>query len=303
MPILERENANLYFEDTGSGEPMLLLHGFTVNANFWSETGLTSRLEGAFRVITPDLRGHGRSTVKAIPPGFNAYTLGEDVEALADQLGLDRFHLLGHSLGGIVAVRYAMRAGERLQSLTLLDASSATSLVPHYDVEARRRFTDAFANQFVGHGWDELLRSFRQRPGPLLSGLNQHPDGDEIWETYEDIVRINDPDALAVFARSFFWDPDFRREKLQRISCPTLVLVGANDTLFREPSEVMAQEIPLAKHVVLEDAGHMTLLEAPDRTLQEILDFLHDPSGQAPNQAADSTEPPSPEGPREPDET
>jgi pimeloyl-ACP methyl ester carboxylesterase len=200
-----------------------------------------------------------------------------------------------------------MRQGRRLRSLLLLDTSSATSLVPRHDTPARQRFTQGFAHQFVGRGWDELFTLFRAQPGPLLSGLDRHSDAEELWEAYEELVRVNDPATLAAFARAFYWDPDFRRQQLRQIPCPTLVLVGEHDKVFRGPSEIMAEEIPNVRLVVLEGIGHLTAIEAPDRTIQVIQNFLLDPTAapeELPETSAtplqEPTETPPPETPLEP---
>jgi pimeloyl-ACP methyl ester carboxylesterase len=304
MPTLDCDNAIIHYEEIGSGEPIILIHGFTVDSGYWTETGVAPRLAERHRVVLMDMRGHGRSEVTGNPPGFNARSMGDDIDALANALKLESFHLLGHSTGGMVAVRYAMRRGHRLRSLLLLDTSSATSLVPQYDTPARQRFTHGFAQQFVGRGWEEICTAFRAQPGPLLSGLDQHPDTEELWETYEELVRVNDPATLAAFARAFFWDPDFRRQQLRQIPCPTLILVGEHDTVFRGPSDAMAEEIPDVRLVVLEGVGHMTAIEAPDRTIQEIQNFLRDPTAtpQEPPEASEippqgSAETPPPETP------
>jgi 2-succinyl-6-hydroxy-2,4-cyclohexadiene-1-carboxylate synthase len=275
--MLECENANVYYDERGTGEPLILLHGFTVSSEYWIKTGVALKLAERYRVITMDLRGHGQSAPTASPHGYNARAIGEDLDTLADALNLSSFHLLGHSTGGIVAARYAMRRHDRLSGLMLLSASSATSLVPQYDPQARRRFADAFSKQFRAGGWEEIIAAFHDQPGPLLEGMERHPDGQRLWGTYEQLIQANNPLALAVFAQSFFWDPDFRREQLRRISCPTLVMVGEHDTTFLEPSKVLAEEIPGSRLVILDDVGHLLGLEAPDRTVAEILNFLQDP--------------------------
>ena len=82
--------------------------------------------------------------------------------------------------------------------------------------------------------------------------------------------RWADPDSRA----SFYSDPDPRVEGLRQITCPTLILLGEHDIVFIEPSELMAKEIPNNKHVIIEGVGHMTAIEAPERTAKELLDFL-----------------------------
>jgi pimeloyl-ACP methyl ester carboxylesterase len=275
MPTLDRGNAHLYWEEAGSGSPILATHGLTENASYWSLTGVTAALAALHRVIAMDMRGHGRTRVDGPPHGFDVETLGDDVAALADHLGLGRFHLLTHATGGMVGVRYAMRPEARLASLILTDTGSATAITPG-DPETRRRAMGQFAAGFEGKGWDEILQRARKHPGPFLFRLDQHPERERLWGIVERIFRLGDPDTIARFIRSFYTDPDPCVEGLRRIACPTLVLLGEHDVLFEEPSRLMAREIPRARWVMLPGIGHMTAIEDPDRTTRAILEFLAD---------------------------
>ena len=86
------------------------------DGGYWSETGITARLAEHYRVISMDMRGHGRSVVDGEPYGYDVGTMANDFGALADALGLDRFHILTHATGGMAALRYAMTTSERLIS-------------------------------------------------------------------------------------------------------------------------------------------------------------------------------------------
>ncbi len=273
MPTLERGNAHLHWEEAGSGPAILTTHGLTENVSYWSLPGVTAALAASHRVISMDMRGHGRTRVDGPPYGFDVDTIGDDVEALADHLGLERFHLLTHATGGMVGVRYAMRPRSRLSSLILTDTGSATAITPGDD-ETRRRAMSQFAAGFEGKGWDEILQRARKHPGPFLFRMDQHPERERMWGIVEAIFRLGDPDTIARFIRSFYTDPDPKREGLRRIRCPTLVLLGEHDVLFVEPSRLMAREIPGARHVVLDRVGHMTAIEDPERTLAAIREFL-----------------------------
>lgn len=275
MPTLDRGNAHIHWEEAGSGSPILTTHGLTENASYWSLTGVTAALAERYRVISMDMRAHGRTRVEGPPFGFDVDTLGDDVEALADHLGLARFHLLTHATGGMVGVRYAMRPGARLASLILTDTGSATAITPG-DAEARRRAMNQFAASFEGKGWDEILARARKHPGPFLFRLDQHPERERLWGIVERIFRLGDPDAIARFIRSFYTDPDPRVEGLRAIRCPSLVLLGEHDVLFVEPSRLMAREIPRARWISLAGIGHMTAIEDPGRTLGATLEFLAD---------------------------
>jgi pimeloyl-ACP methyl ester carboxylesterase len=114
----------------------------------------------------------------------------------------------------------------------------------------------------------------RRSPGVFLFQLDRHPERERLWRMVEDVFRIGDPAELAAFIRAFYSDPDPHIAGLRRIPCPTLVLLGEHDTLFLAPSELLAKEIPGARHVILSGVGHMTAIEDPERTAGEIHRFL-----------------------------
>jgi len=114
----------------------------------------------------------------------------------------------------------------------------------------------------------------KAEPGPFLFKMAEHPDSESMWSIYEGFIRRSDPVAIRNFMMSFYTDPNPMVEGLRQIKCPTLVLLGEFDIVFLGPSEILAREIPDARHVILDGIGHMTAIEDPDRTSEEILKFL-----------------------------
>jgi pimeloyl-ACP methyl ester carboxylesterase len=272
---LERGNVKIYYEDVGEGEPIITTHGLMEDGGYWSETGVTARLAERYRVISMDMRGHGRTVIEGKPYGYDVATMGNDFGVLADEPGLERFHILSHATGGMAAVRYAMTTSERLISLMLTDTGSAT--VPEYpdiDVEEARQGFQLAAETRKTVSAEEWMTLARANPGPFLFKMDEHPDSERMWAIYENFVRRSDPVAIRNFMMSFYTDPNPMIQGLRQIKCPTLVLLGEFDTVFLKPSEIMAGEIPDVRHVILDGIGHMTAIEDPDRTIKEILDFL-----------------------------
>lgn len=272
MSTFERAGASIHYEDVGQGEAILTTHGLSENTTYWSLPGITDRLARRYRVISMDMRGHGRTRVPAAAPGFDADTMAEDVGALADHLGIERFHLLTHATGGMVALHYAMSHGERLRSLVLTDTGAATALAP--DPAAIVAVNDSIARHFEHRSWPEIFAANRERPEPFLHRLSHATEPVRCWTTVDAIMQLGDPDTLAAFCRGFYVDPDPHVERLRTIPCPTLVLLGEHDVLFIEPSRLLAREIPDAKHVVMPNIGHMTAIEAPEQLADELLRFL-----------------------------
>ena len=92
----------------------------------------------------------------------------------------------------------------------------------------------------------------------------------------EDVLAAGNPVSYAEFMRSFYTDPDPKVKRLRQIQCPCLVLLGEHDVMFVKPSELLARCLPNVKHVVLDGLGHMTAIENPERTADELLAFLAD---------------------------
>ena len=274
MPFLRRNNANIYYEETGTGEPVIAVHGLIENTTYWRISGITERLAEKFRFIAMDMRGHGRSTVVGEPAGYDADTIAADFEALADHLGVDRFHLLTHSTGGFAASRWAMNNSARLAGLILTNTTSATSPFPGTK-EERDFFYDRFAESFEQHTWEETLDFVRKKPFPFFRGIAETEDNAAMWGKAYEIIRTGNRSSIAAFVRSFYQDPDMMVEGLKKIACPVLIVVGEKDDLFLEPSRIMAEAIPDSRHVMLEGVGHMTAIEAPDRLADELLDFMN----------------------------
>jgi 3-oxoadipate enol-lactonase len=273
MPYFNRGNARLYYEDKGAGEAVIAVAGLMENTAYWELTGVADAISQQFRFVSMDKRGHGYTEVKGEPAGFDCQTVGEDIIALADHLGIDRFHLLTHSTGGFAGVRYAMNDCSRFASLILTNTGSFTSPVPG-DRQAIDRFHDNFAGLFEKVDWALMIEGVRQKPGPFFRGIMESPDPDEMLATALAMARRNNRFVIAEFVRSFYKDPDPDVEGLRRISCPVLIIYGSKDDLFVESSRLMAKEIPNARLLEYPDTGHMTAIEAPERLTADVLDFL-----------------------------
>ena len=120
--LFDSSGVDLYYTVSGSGEPVVLLHGFAVQSDLnWRLPGVTRALARDFQVIALDLRGHGRSG-KPYEPEQYGLEMAKDVVRLLDHLGIERAHVVGYSLGGFIALKLAMLHPERIISLSALGA-------------------------------------------------------------------------------------------------------------------------------------------------------------------------------------
>ncbi|KKK44944.1 hypothetical protein LCGC14_0641930 [marine sediment metagenome] len=277
MPFFKRDNIKIYYEDVGNGEPIIANHGLSENTIYWSESGVTEKITEKYRMISMDMRGHGRTVVESEPYGYDVDTMATDFDALADHLGIEKFHILTHATGGMVGVRYAMTRSERLISLMLVDTGSAT--MPDYYIKnppptPSEEEIEAYSNWARNSSLDDIIQASRKNPGEFLFKMAEHPDADRMWDVWKEVMRVQDREALAHFRSVFYTDPDHRVESLRQIKCPTLILIGEFDIVFLSASEIMAKEIPDNLHVVMPGLGHMTNIENTKGFLKEVFDFL-----------------------------
>jgi pimeloyl-ACP methyl ester carboxylesterase len=237
---------DIYFEVHGTGEPLLLLHGFSGSSQDWKT--LTTEQLADFPLIMPDLRGHGRSSILSQP--FRHQDAATDMLALLDHLGLESCKGLGISAGGNVLLHMATRQPERVKAMVLVSAT------PYFPAQARpimRRYPDTMPES----QWEILRR--------------RHPGGDP---------QIH---ALLASARSFadsFDDLNFTPRHLSTIQARTLIVQGDRDPLYPvELSLEMARAIPQSSLWILPNSGHGPVIgEKWSYFLQTAAGFLRDPA-------------------------
>lgn len=242
----------------GEGPPLILIHGVGASRHSWD--GLIRRLRGEFRIVSYDLRGHGLSPVP--PPPYSLDDLVDDLEALRQELGIERAHLAGHSLGGMIGPAYARRYPDRVLSLGL------------YSTAAFRSAEDAARVQGV-------VAAMRARGiAPVLETLRDRWFTPEFAQRSPEVIerrlrQVIETDP-AVFLSVFdIYAGTEMAAWLGELRTPALVLTGENDggcppRLNRE----IAAELPGSELVILPALRHAILLEAPEVVAPPVLDFL-----------------------------
>ena len=242
---IEAGGRRLRLLDLGGGEetPVLLVHGFGADLNSWMFTQPV--LAESRRAVALDLPGHGGST-KEVGAG-DAETLAAAVADALDALGLERVHLVGHSMGGAIAIALAGRLPERVASLTLI---AAAGLGP----EINGGFIDGF------------VRAGRRREAQEVLALLVHDPALVSRAMVEDVLRYKRLDgvaaALNTVARA--WFPDGRqaldlRPALGALSVPVQLIWGSDDRIIPlAHAEALAGKLPV--HIV-DDAGHLPHME------------------------------------------
>ncbi len=293
MPYYEERDLRLHYTDHGDkhAEAVITLHGLSESHLYWTLPGITDHLVVAgFRVIGTDMRAHGLSRVTSDDKGYDIDTLKEDINRLASHLGIDRFHLLGHATGAIVALRYAMDYSDRLFSLVVTDAGSATlptdECAQLIDPEVQFDKIDPVSvdnikeliEAFRGKAWEEIFSGIRAVAGDhmFFNSMHKAVNPESAFAMYEACARLSDPELMANFIASFYNDPDPKISGLRSILCPVLMTLGENDILFIKPAEQVAREVPDCKHVVHKGMGHMLAFENPQLLGGQLVEFLRE---------------------------
>ena len=259
MPQLQINDVTLHYEAQGAGTALLLLHAFPVHSGMWRAQ--TAELAKIARVTTLDFRGFGQSS-KTGP--FKIDQLADDVHALASHLQLGKFVLAGISMGGYVALSYARRYASTLAGLVLLDTradgESAEGKVN------RDRMIEIARTRGAKPIADAML-------GKLLSphAAEHRPD---LVRELRDMMESTDPATLA-HALAAMRDRADHTYFLPDIKIPTQIIVGDQDAVTPpEIAEKMRHAIPDSSLAVINDSGHMSPLEKPEKVSGVLHDFL-----------------------------
>ena len=255
----------------GTGRAFVLVHGFTGSRDDWRE--VLPRLAARGRTVAPDLRGHGGSTNPGESAAYSIDQLVADLSGFLDALGMPRIDLLGHSMGGMVALRFTLDRPERVASLILMDTAAEPI------TQGARRFFEVAAKIAREQGMEALHKVARaaadqdpNRPASVQRCV-ERMGADKFWARIRAKQLSMDPEAFATLG-PMLADHEGVAGRLGEIRCPTTVLVGEDDRAFLKPAEVLAGGIPGARHVVIEGAAHSPQLENQEAWLDAVLAHL-----------------------------
>ncbi len=255
---LEANGVEICFDEAGQGDrPFVLIHGFTGHRKDF-EFQLPALAERG-RTIAPSLRGHGDSERTGDAASYTLDALAADMVDLLDRLGVGRFDLLGHSMGGLVAQRIVLGHPERVASLVLMDtAGRAMSWFP------RQLFTlgGGIARSKGMVAFQKILRArLEQDPERAASDRRVEAElGEGYWKRHLRRISAMDPFCFEPLGLALCEHASWL-DRLGDVRCPTLVMVGAEDTNFLEPANELARAIPGARQVVVPGAGHQPQIE------------------------------------------
>lgn len=255
---------------TVSGRPdspaLLFLHGFLGSGADWGE--VISRLEPVFRCIAVDLPGHGASCDLPSVEVYSIESATTMLDALLGGLGVDRCGVVGYSMGGRVALHFALHHPERCRKVVLESASAGIADLA--EREARRALDEAHARRIEQDGVEAFVLDWYRQP--LFASLSRRPD---LMGRMAETRRRNEPAELARSLREMgtgvqvpLWD------RLDRLRIPTLFVAGAEDGKYVDVARQMAVLSDFVQTEIVPDAGHTVHTEHPDFFADLLLDFF-----------------------------
>jgi 3-oxoadipate enol-lactonase len=263
MPHLHANGINLYYEEHGSGEPLLLIMGFTVSSIGWRWN--IPAFARDFRTIAFDNRGVGQSDKPDAP--YSMAMFADDTASVLDRLGIDQAHIFGISMGGMIAQEFALRYPRRVKTLTLgCTHCGGSQAVLSKDPDVLNLLADIESADVqqaaVVMTKVAVTPWFIQKHMDVLLQLNQlsleHPTPKHGMVRQMQAVQGHDT-----------------YERLPQISVPTLVITGKEDGLVPpENSVTLAQRIPNADLAILANASHLFNIELPETTAEIVKEFI-----------------------------
>jgi esterase len=268
--FVELNGLRFHYRDWGneSAQPLICLHGFTGNARTWDT--FARAIRGRYRVLALDQRGHGETEWAT---DYRNERRVEDLEAFVAALGLDRFVLLGLSMGGRAAFMYAARNPARVERLVIVDTA------PETDPTGSNRISQAVrADDLFDTPEDAVAAARAASPRPsddvlrdrVLNNLLQRPDGK--WTYRYDVALRNGSGARGTptpeeIARTW--------ESLRNITAPTLLIRGGeSDVLTPALAQRMVDTIPNCTLVEVPDSSHSVPSDNPSGFLAAVKTFL-----------------------------
>jgi 3-oxoadipate enol-lactonase len=249
MQVLNSD-AHLDVAVSGAGDAVVLLHGFPLSREIWDAQ---MRALSGYRVAAIDLRGMGASSVTDGP--YLMESLAGDVAAVLDALGIEGATLVGHSLGGYVALAFARMYVERLERLALI----CSRIVADTPERAAHRFELANEAERTG-STAQIINEMRD----ATLGATTKQNRPEIVEKFEKIAEKHDPRGLAAMLRGMALR-DGAEDIAGDLTVPVLVVAGDEDPgIPAEEAERTVSAFPAGKLVTIARSGHVPMLEQPE---------------------------------------
>jgi 3-oxoadipate enol-lactonase len=260
MPQITSDDADIFYEVLGSGPPVVLLHPFPANHELWKPAA--QALVSHYRVILPDLRGHGDSGIGTGPATMEKHAA--DIARVLDHEEVARAAFVGVSIGGYVLFEFWRKYRARMEALVLCNTKAQS------DTPEARASRQQAAAEVIERGTEPFFESML----PKLIGKTTYNTRPDLVEGALRMMRKMSPEDVAMVQRGMAERPD-SVETLKTVNVPTLVVTGDEDIFTGVPeAEVMRRNIPGSQMKVIGRAGHYSPWEQPEDVGKLVRKFL-----------------------------
>ncbi len=274
MPFVEVEDGRLYYDVSGKGPSLVLIHGAWASHEWWRWQ--VPDLSKDYQVLSIDVRGHGKSSPLKRAYSVDGFT--RDLESFLQKVGIDKVALVGWSMGGIISMEYCLNHPSKVRALILIATRG------HRNPQMKRRimfqylqarlslimdFTSPRKYDRAAEGFSGEQERVKREVENMLSPTAPREAFDWVMADLTNNPREN---YFEVAKSIWTWEAG---EELKRINVPTLIMVGEKDS--RTPprfSHLLHAEIPNSRLVIVENASHCLALERPQVVNAEIIKFL-----------------------------
>jgi pimeloyl-ACP methyl ester carboxylesterase len=270
MPQLTTDDGiRLYYEETGSGTPIVLVHEFADDYRGYEPQ--VRYFARRYRCIAYNARGYPPSDVPEDPARYSQHRARDDIRAVLDALKIDKAHVVGISMGGFAVLHFGFAYPDRALSLVVAGCG--------YGAEPgkRQQFHDETAKtiaQIEGAGMSVAAKSYSQGPS-RVQFQNKDPRG---WGEFAANLAAHSTQGSALTMRGVqarrpsLWD---LVDQMRGLEVPTLVMTGDEDDPCLEPGLLMKRTIPMAALMVFPNTGHALNLEEPELFNRSLAEFFH----------------------------
>jgi len=265
LPKIKVNDINIYYEIHGDGPPLLMITGLSANI-YWYNDEYIEEFAKHYKLIILDNRGTGRTDTT--DKEFSIKMLAEDAVGLMDALKIDKFFLMGTSMGGMISQELVLNFPERVEKIVLCSTSCGMRKgipPPPQVLQLMKTKREGMKPEFIAKAslpilyTKEFIKNNREFIKSFIQQLIKAPITPEMFD--RQIIAISKFNSF---------------KRLKTITTPTLIIHGKEDILLPpQNSEIIAKEIPNAKLVLFDDAAHIVFQPEPERVFNTIFEFLN----------------------------
>jgi len=270
MPTLSTDDGvKLYYEETGSGQPIVFVHEFAGDYRTWEAQ--VRHFSRRYRCIVYNARGYPPSDVPASFEQYSQQRARDDIRCVLDQLKIEKAHIVGNSMGGFAALHFAMQYSPRALSAVVAGCGYGAHPDQYAQFQANAR---ALAKSMLDDGMPHFAATYGHSPGRLQLQEKDPRSFAEFERCFGEHSAQGSANTMLGYQarRPSLYD---LKAEMARIQAPVLIVAGDEDDQVLEPGLLMKRTIPTAGLLVLPKSGHMTNLEDPGLFNRALEDFFN----------------------------